>query len=116
MSELITGNHLEPEDLAEVLGDGANIRHELGHFGEWAEKKKFDSLMKGIEKCRDKDRDRKVRPILKKLGYENKVCNFHAKWHGVLTPSSLKSNIKSSVLYRESPSRQVRVTISYLYA
>jgi hypothetical protein len=79
MSGLITGNHLEPEDLAEALEDGANIIRELDGFGEWVEKKKFDPLSKGVEKCRDKDRDRKVRPILKKLGYENKVRNFRAE-------------------------------------
>jgi hypothetical protein len=86
MSELITGNHLELEDLVEVLGDGTNIKHELDHFGEWAEKKEFDPLRRGVQKCRHKDRDRKVRPILKELGYENKVCNFVVKWYSVLTP------------------------------
>jgi hypothetical protein len=79
MPDLITGNHLEPEDLAEILGDGINIRYELDYFGEWAEEKEFEPLRKGVEKCRHKDRDRKVRPVLKELGYENKVSNFYAK-------------------------------------
>lgn len=68
MSDLIAGKHLEPEHL-----DGQNIGGELERFGQWAETVKFQPLSPGIEKCGDKDRDQKVRLVLKELGYENKL-------------------------------------------
>jgi hypothetical protein len=79
MSNLITGTHLKAEDLVEILGNDSDIRRELDDFGEWAKTKKFHPLNKGVEKCQDEDRDQKVRPILKKLGYENKVRSFYTK-------------------------------------
>lgn len=68
MSDLITGKHLEAEDL-----DGQNIKIELDRFGQWTKTLRFDPLSDEIQKCRHKDIDRMLRPVLKELGYDNKL-------------------------------------------
>ena len=65
MSRVISGNHFKLEELAEALEDCAEIIYELDCFSEWIEKTKFDSLSKGVEKCRVKDRDHKGQANIK---------------------------------------------------
>jgi hypothetical protein len=70
MSKLITGTHLQPEHQS-----GKNVKKELGRVGEWAETVGYQSLTGEIQKCTHKERDRKVEPVMKELGY--KVRTFH---------------------------------------
>lgn len=64
MSDRITGTHLQSEDLS----DGAE--KELERFGKWVEAGDFQALTDEIYKCRDKDRERKLEPVLKALNYK----------------------------------------------
>jgi len=70
MSNLITGTHLQADDL-----DGKNIQKALEDFGEWLKSAKFEPLTDEIYRCYDKDRKRKVDPILTALKYN--VRNLH---------------------------------------
>jgi len=68
MSNLITGKHLEPQDL-----DGQDVAGKLERFRQWAGTVEFRPVSPSIEKCEDKDRDQYVRRLLTELGYEIKV-------------------------------------------
>ena len=83
MSDLITGTHLQSTDL-----DGQNIVPELQHLGEWTGKLIFDPLSTELHKCNHKDRERKLKPVLKELGYKIEVCGIHSHMKKMLTPSS----------------------------
>jgi len=63
MSDLITGTHLQPENL-----DG-KIQEALEEFGKWLKSAEFQPLTDQIHKCCDKDRKVKVDPVLKALKY-----------------------------------------------
>ncbi|OAF59752.1 hypothetical protein VC83_04043 [Pseudogymnoascus destructans] len=110
MSDLITGKHLEPENL-----DGQNITGELERFGQWAKAVKFQPLSPGIEKCEVQDRDQKVRLVLKELGYENKLeikyqilfARIHRLWHCELS-------LRASAALIKHPLHQVREELSIL--
>jgi hypothetical protein len=65
MSDLITGTHLQPDNLG-----GKNIKKELDRFSEWAETVKYHSLSSEMQKCTHQERDRKVEPVMKELGYK----------------------------------------------
>ena len=73
MPGLITGTHLQPDDLG-----GKNIRKELGRFGEWAETVGYESLSSEIQKCMHEERDRKVEPVVKELGYKVRSSHLRA--------------------------------------
>jgi len=67
--DLVTSEHLAVHNL-----DDQSIREELECFGQWAEGLDFQpTTIPGLQRCEDPDRDKKVRPLLKKLGYENRV-------------------------------------------
>jgi hypothetical protein len=64
ISQPITGTHLQSENLSH------KIQADLARIGDWAEKGEFVPLTEEIQRCSDKDKMRKVEPVLKALNYK----------------------------------------------
>jgi hypothetical protein len=100
MSDCITGTHL----CSENLNDEAE--KELERFGKWVEAGDFQALTDEIHKCKDKDRERKLEPVLKALHYKVRnpsgSCSkaFFASLKTMLIYSSI-SSFKYFAWYRE---------------
>lgn len=109
MSDLITGTHLQPEDLG-----GQNIMYELGRFGQWTHAEIFQPLSTEVEKCKHKDRERMLEPVLQQLGYTFEVCDLYSQVEQLLISSS-KSNIRFFGRSREVTLTQARLRILYLF-
>jgi hypothetical protein len=60
----ISGTHLQTVNL-----DGKTT-DELVKFGQWAQTVEFRSVNDDVKKCEHKDRERKIRPVMKELGHE----------------------------------------------
>ena len=89
MPVLISGTHLEPVDL-----DG-NITNELGRFGQWAQTVEFKPLNDDVKKCEHKDRERKIRPVMKELGYEVRDFDIYGE-EVLISDSHIKSSTRFS--------------------
>ncbi len=60
----ISGTHLQTVDL----DDKTTV--ELVDFGQWVKTVEFRSMNDDVKKCEHKDRERKISPVMKELGYE----------------------------------------------
>jgi hypothetical protein len=94
MSDLITGTHLQPDNL-----NSQNIVQELDRFGQWTRVVEFQSLSNEVKKCMHKDRERMLGPVLRELGYKIEVCNLHAQSG---TSANTLQRIKYQILRVES--------------
>ncbi|CZT41136.1 uncharacterized protein RSE6_00830 [Rhynchosporium secalis] len=109
-SDLITSKHLAVHNL-----DDQSIREELERFGLWTEGLNFQpTTIPGVQRCEDPDRDNKVRPLLKNLGYENKVGNILPSRRSLLIQTRSISDTKSYALYPRVTS-QAHMHISFLF-
>lgn len=94
----VSGIHLQPVDL-----HGKTI-DELVTFGQWAQTVEFRPLNEDVKKCEHKDRERKIRPVMKELGYE--VRDFDIWGEEVLISDSYtKSNTRFSTWFRDATSK-----------
>jgi hypothetical protein len=104
----ISGTHLQPVNLDD------NTTNKLGRFGEWAQTVEFRLLNDDVKKCEHKDRERKIRPVIKELGYEVRDFNIYGE-EVLISDSHIKSNTKFSAWLRDTTSKQARVRTSYLF-
>jgi hypothetical protein len=95
MISFINGTHLQLYTV-----EGKHSRKELGHFGEWVVSTDFEPLSNDMGKCKHKDRDGKLKPVLKELNF--KARNLHRGAKQRLTSSrNIGSSIKSFVQIRK---------------
>jgi len=85
---VISGTHLQAVNL-----DGENVKSELDQFGQWAQTVKFTPQNDHVAKCEHRDRKRRLRPVMKELGYD--VRDYDTRGEQMLKSGSrLKSSIK----------------------
>ncbi|CZS92540.1 uncharacterized protein RAG0_03152 [Rhynchosporium agropyri] len=109
-SDLVTSEHLAVHNL-----DDQSIREELERFGLWTEGLKFQpTTIPGVQRCDDPDRDKKVRPLLKDLGYENRVGNIGPSRRSLLIQTRSISNTKSYASHPRA-TLQAHMHVSFLF-